>query len=69
MKDLTNIPERFHILFTTDWNKGNDSEMKSTERSILSDLYLEYNKWSVQEAIKSSSTKQKDETITGFLKD
>lgn len=69
MKDLTNIPERFHILFTTDWNKGNDSEMKSTERSILSDLYLEYNRWSVQEAIKSSSTKQKDEIITGFLND
>jgi uncharacterized protein YecA (UPF0149 family) len=68
MKDLTNIPEEFHILFTSDWNKGNESKMSSTQRMYMSELYLNYNKWSIQQSIKPV-VKQKEETITGFPKD
>ena len=68
MKDLTNIPEEFHILFTSDWNKGNESKMSSTERSELGNLYLKYNKWSIQQSI-NPVVKQKEEIITGFVKD
>jgi uncharacterized protein YecA (UPF0149 family) len=68
MKDLTNIPEEFHILFTSDWNKGNESKMSSTQRMYMGELYLNYNKWSIQQSIKPV-VKQKEETITGFPKD
>jgi uncharacterized protein YecA (UPF0149 family) len=68
MKDLTNIPEEFHILFTSDWNKGNECKMSSTQRMYMGELYLKYNKWSIQEAMKPVS-KQTDEIITGFVKD
>jgi hypothetical protein len=68
MKDLTNIPEEFHILFTSDWNKGNESKMSLTERMYMGELYLNYNKWSIQQSIKPV-VKQKEETITGFPKD
>jgi hypothetical protein len=68
MKDLTNIPEEFHILFTSDWNKGNECKMFSTQRMYMGELYLNYNKWSIQQSIKPV-VKQKEETITGFPKD
>jgi hypothetical protein len=68
MKDLTNIPEEFHILFTSDWNKGNECKMSSTQRMYMGELYLNYNKWSIQQSIKPV-VKQKEETITGFPKD
>jgi hypothetical protein len=70
MKDLTNIPEEFHILFTSDWNQGNESTMTSNERMYMGELYLQYNKWSIQQAI---NPKPKDEPnteiISGFVKD
>jgi uncharacterized protein YecA (UPF0149 family) len=68
MKDLSTIPEEFHILFTSDWNKGNESKMSSTQRMYMGELYLNYNKWSIQQSIKPV-VKQKEETITGFPKD
>lgn len=66
MKDLSNIPERFHILFMTDWNKGNESTMKSLQRADLADLYLEYNRWSVQQAIRKNKPEE-PETMVGFV--
>jgi hypothetical protein len=68
MKDLTNIPERFHILFNSDWNKGNESEMISTNRSDINNLYLEYNRWVIQRAL-ASKIVQEEEVIMGFVKD
>lgn len=66
MKNLDTIPERFHVLFTTDWNKGNESEMNSTQRGVMSELYLEYNRWNIQEAIRKSKPEE-PETIVGFV--
>lgn len=49
LEELTNeIPDRYSILFLTDWNQGQQSEMKSIERSHLNNLWLEYNKWDIQ---------------------
>ena len=53
MKDLTNIPERFHCLFLSDWNKGDESKMKTIQRSEMVDLFLEYNRWDIQQIIDS----------------
>ena len=68
MKDLTNIPERFHILFSSDWNKGNESEMTSMNKSDMNNLYLEYNRWVIQQAL-ASKIVQEEEVIMGFVKD
>ena len=68
MKDLSNIPERFHILFTSDWNKGNESKMNSLQRAELSNLYLEYNRWNIQQAIKPIVNYVETENV-GFVKD
>ena len=49
LEELTNeIPDRYLILFLSDWNQGEQSEMKSIERSHLNNLWLEYNKWDIQ---------------------
>jgi len=56
MKDLTNIPERYHCLFLTDWNNGDKSEMTILQRNEMSLLYLEYNRWDVQRMIDSKNT-------------
>jgi hypothetical protein len=66
MKDLTNIPERFHILFESDYNKGIDSKMNSLQRSNLNDLFLEYNKWNIQQAIDKLKPIT-EEVIKGFI--
>ena len=67
MKDLTNIPERFHNLFLTDWNKGIDSKMNIHQRNEMGVLYLEYNKWDIQRMINSKKIIVED-TIVGFEK-
>ena len=67
MKDLTNIPEKYHSLFTTDWNNGNDSKMISTKRSSMNELFLEFNKWEILEIIKPDVVEE--EKIVGFIKD
>jgi hypothetical protein len=67
MKDLTNIPKRFHVLFTTDWNNGNENEMNSIQRGTMSVLFLEYNKWDVQRMIDSKRPIEEDLNI-GFEK-
>jgi hypothetical protein len=67
MKDLHNIPERFHSLFTTDWNNGIESKMGIPQRNDLAVLYLEYNKWDVQRMIDSKKIII-EETIVGFVK-
>ena len=66
MKDLTNIPEQFHILFESDYNAGIDSKMNSLQRGNLNDLFLEYNKWNIQQAINKNKP-VKEEVITGFI--
>jgi hypothetical protein len=68
MKDLTNIPEKFHILFNSDWNEGDKSKMTSTNRSDINNLYLEYNKWVIQQTL-SSKIEKEEEVIMGFIKD
>ena len=67
MKDLTNIPDRFHCLFLTDWLNGNDSEMTTLQRGEMNVLYLEYNKWDTQRMIDSKKIII-EETIVGFGK-
>jgi hypothetical protein len=67
MKDLTNIPERFHCLFLTDWRNGDKSEMTILQRNDFALLYLEYNKWDVQQMIDSKKINVED-TIVGFEK-
>jgi hypothetical protein len=67
MKDLTNIPERFHILFNSDWNKGIESEMISMSKSDMNNLYLEYNRWNIQQALAPKIIQE--EVIIGFIKD
>ena len=67
--EMENIPERFHILFNTDWNKGNESEMTSTERGQLNELYLEYNKWQLKVALAKTLNLKPDEESKGFPRD
>jgi hypothetical protein len=70
MKDLTNIPERFHILFTdVSWSSGNESKMGALQRSNINQLYLEYNKWSIEQIINPPSTNNEEEVVKGFIKD
>jgi hypothetical protein len=69
MRDLTNIPDRFHILFTSDWNKGNESKMSSTMKSEMNNLYLEYNRWNIQQAIQPKTTQDNPNNPVGFVKD
>ncbi len=54
MKDLNNIPERYHILFTTDWNIGDESEMKAVQRSLMNELYLDYMRWDMSIRVQSN---------------
>jgi hypothetical protein len=67
--EMENIPERFHILFNTDWNKGNESTMTSTERGQLNELYLEYNKWQLKVALAKTLNLKPDEESKGFPRD
>ena len=67
MKNLANIPERFHILFESDYNAGIDSKMNSLQRGSLNDLFLEYNKWNIQQAIDKLKPVVKEEVIRGFI--
>jgi hypothetical protein len=43
-KDLSNIRERYHEIWTTDWNKGDNSSLSYEERYRISQLWLEFNK-------------------------
>jgi hypothetical protein len=66
--DLNTIPKKFHCLFTdSTWNHGNDSEVSSLQRSDFNSLMLEYNKWSIQQAIQKK--KPMDEPIQGGFDD
>ena len=66
---MENIPEKFHILFNTDWNKGTESTMNSTERGQLNELYLEYNKWQLKVALAKTLNLKPDEENQGFPRD
>jgi hypothetical protein len=68
MKNLSNIPEKFHILFQSDWSTGNESELSSTERSNLHSLYLEYNRWSIKQSIQLKKPTPQEINV-GFVKD
>jgi hypothetical protein len=50
-KDLSDIPEIYHILFLTDWNWGPYSKMDMEDRSYMNGLFLQYNKWDVKRRI------------------
>ena len=68
MKDIKNIPDRFHILFTdVSWNKGNESELTSLQRSDMNQLYLEYNKWSIMNAIQLKKLEDNPNLPMGFI--
>jgi hypothetical protein len=67
--NLNEIPERFHVIFTTDWNDGNHSEMTSMQRAAINDIFLEYNKWKIQQILKQNSSTNEDEIQLGFVKD
>jgi hypothetical protein len=70
MRDLSTIPERFHILFTdVSWSSGNESKMGALQRSNINQLYLEYNKWSIEQIINPPSTNNEEEVVKGFIKD
>lgn len=57
MKDLTNIPERFHLLFLNEeWKLGAESKLSSTEKIYYSQLFLEYHRWSIREKIEKNKT-------------
>jgi hypothetical protein len=67
MKDLKQIPERFHVLFTDQsWNKGNESKMASLQRAGMNDLYLEYNNWAIKQSMLKPLPTEKP---VGFIKD
>ncbi len=68
-RDLTEIPEKFHILFKSDWNCGNDSTMKMEDRIDCEQLYLEYNKWAIKTAIAKNNSTKEPEIQQGFIKD
>lgn len=67
MKDLTSIPEKYHPLFTTDWNQGSNSKMTSLERGEMSQLFLEYMRWEVKHNLAPEEPEK--ELIVGFIKD
>jgi hypothetical protein len=69
MIDLTTIPERFHILFSSDWNKGNDSSMNSVQRGLMNELFLEYHHWDVKQQIMKNDINDNEHPFQGFVKD
>ena len=44
-KNLENIPTKYHSVFTTDWNKGEESTMTAMEKCLMNELYLDYMRW------------------------
>lgn len=67
--DLNEIPERFHILFNSDWNNGSNSSMKLDERMNCQELFLEYNKWRIKQAIIKTTSTNEDDIVQGFIND
>lgn len=65
-KDLSDIPEVFHDLFTTDWNWGNHSKMHYSMRIIMNDLHKEYINWCIFE---QGKPKSKEEVFLGGFDD
>lgn len=65
--NLDEIPEKFHILFNTDWNEGNESQMTSLRRAQMNELHLEYNKYQIQKALQQK--KPKEENYEGGFDD
>ena len=68
MRDIKNIPDRFRVLFSdVSWNKGNDSELSSLQQSDMNQLYLEYNKWSIENAIQLKKLEDSPNSLMGFI--
>lgn len=67
--NLNEIPERFHILFNSDWNAGVHSTMNNEDRMECAKLYNEYNKWVIQETIRKSTPTKEENNNIGFVKD
>ena len=60
------MEEKYWEVFNTDWNKGSESTMTSTERSRIHDLWLEYTHLQLKNTIKPEVLNDQ-ETITGFI--
>ena len=43
MRDISNIKPKYHIIFTSDWNKGDKSTLTYQERNSIAKLWLEFN--------------------------
>jgi hypothetical protein len=43
--------------------------MGALQRSNINQLYLEYNKWSIEQIINPPSTNNEEEVVKGFIKD
>ena len=70
MNNLDNIPKEYHILFTTDWNNGNNSSMSSIQRGELNELHLKYNRYMINQLLNPVPDKIENEPVTtGFIKD
>lgn len=67
MKELNNIPERFHILFQSDWLKGNESKMNAIQRCEMNNLYLEYNRWEIKQRL-NLLIEEEEKPFIGFPK-
>lgn len=66
--DLTTIPQKYRVLFTTDWNWGKYSKMPMNERINLHELNKEYHHTDVLSRL--FEKKPKDEKVLlGFPKD
>jgi hypothetical protein len=48
--------EEYDLVFNTDWNKGNDSEMTSLQRAMIHDLFLKYLRYKPKEIEKQTDT-------------
>lgn len=63
--DLTTIPVEYHSLFTTDWNWGRYSTMPAKRKTILHQLFLEYQHNDVQASILMNKTNTQAEVLEG----
>lgn len=63
--NLEEIPEKFHILFNSDWNEGNESQMTAIHRSQMNELYLEYNKYQIKKSIQQEKNMKEFENVIG----
>lgn len=68
--NLSTIPEKYQVLFTTDWNWGRYSNMPMSQRMVYQNLFLEYQHEEVLEKIINKLQEEVEEKeIVGFPND